>query len=365
MSRYRSEMSTQERLSRPRAYKSHNNSGRANERSDTSRGSNNSTTSALSSTGNGSITVQVDYTNNHVHTGKLPVEFIENIQNPLEGYPKLQKLRQLKRKQVLDHATRPYGCRVAPDRIIPTLNRWINIHKLQFDVIMIGALADNQFIYPILSQLPLHRLCAKPGFLFIWATTHKIQELSKLLNSDSWGKKFRRSEELVFVPINKDSPYNQTTEFELNSKVPLFERQQWHCWMCITGTVRRSSDNHLIHCNVDTDLQIASPDATTNGCVPDNLYKVVENFSNSNRRLHIMPSYIGYNLPVRVRPGWVILSPDSTLDNFDPARYQEELIGKSLIKNRSNASSENPHYLVPQNEEIEELRPKSPIITPR
>ncbi|CAH2354347.1 karyogamy protein Kar4p [[Candida] railenensis] len=306
-----------------------------------------------------------DFTDNYIHTGSPPISHVENSVNPLEGYPKLQKLRQLKSKQVADHATRPFGCRRKPDQIIPTVEKWIVENKLQFDVIMIGALADNQFIYPFLSQLPLHKLCSKPGFLFIWASTQKIRELTKLLNSEYWGKKFRRSEELVFVPLKKNSAYYPKTEFHHDdSSVPLFERQQWHCWMCITGTVRRSSDYHLIHCNIDTDLQMESitPERESNhenNAIPENLYRVVENFSNSNRRLHIIPSYLGINMPVRLRPGWVILSPDCIMDNFNPDKYQSELLRKSTIKSRSSSNG-SPHYLVPQTDEIDELRPKSP-----
>ena len=127
---------------------------------------------------------------------------------------------------------------------------------------MIGALVENQFILPILNSIPIHRLCSKPGFLFIWATTQKIQELTRLLNNDNFNKRFRRSEELIFLPIDDKSPY-YPHDSGATEVIPLFERQQWHCWMCITGTVRRSTDNHLIHCNIDTDLQIESPSDKT------------------------------------------------------------------------------------------------------
>lgn len=166
--------------------------------------------------------------------------------------------------------------------------------------------------------------------MFIWATTQKIQELTKFLNSDVCNKKFRRSEELVFVLVDKNSPYypNDSTDCK-----PLFTKHQWHCWMCITGTVRRSTDNHLIHCNVDTDLQIENNETNNSiNAVPDSIYKVAENFSNSNRRLHIIPSRIGYNLPIKLRPGWVIMSPDVLINNFDPSTYERDMYTKSMIR---------------------------------
>lgn len=87
-------------------------------------------------------------------------------------------------------------------------------------------------------------------------SARKIQELANLLNNEKW-KKFRRSEELVFVPIDKNSPFFPGIEQE---DTTLIERMQWHCWMCITGTVRRSTDGHLIHCNIDTDMTIETQD---------------------------------------------------------------------------------------------------------
>ncbi|RLV90913.1 Karyogamy protein KAR4 [Spathaspora sp. JA1] len=322
---------------------------------------------------NSTTQVELDYCNNYVHTGIPASKYIRNVNNPIEGYPKLAKLHQLKKQQIRKHALKPYGCRVPSDRIIPTLNKWIEVYGLKFDVIMIGALVENQFILPILNNIPIYKLCSKPGFLFIWSTTQKIQELTKLLNNDNFNKKFRRSEELIFLAIDKKSPYypgdfGGGTDLE---SLPLFERQQWHCWMCITGTVRRSTDNHLIHCNVDTDLQIESPSnkQKSANAVPEAIYRVAENFSNSNRRLHLIPSKLGYDTPIKLRPGWVIMGPDVLINNFDPVSYNEELYSKSMIKYKQvgvggqgagGYNNVTTQFLVPQTTEIEDLRPKSP-----
>lgn len=316
----------------------------------------------------------VDYCNHYVHTGEPGVKFIRNVKNPLEGYPKLAKLHHLKRLQIKKHTSQAYGVRCTTGEIVPTLNRWIENYNIRFDVIMIGALVENQFILPILNSTPIHRLCSKPGFLFIWATTQKIQELTRLLNNDNFNKRFRRSEELIFLPIDDKSPY-YPHDSGATEVIPLFERQQWHCWMCITGTVRRSTDNHLIHCNIDTDLQIESPSdktkqKSTYNAVPEAIYRVAENFSNSNRRLHLVPSKLGYSTPIRLRAGWVIMGPDVLINNFDPVKYNEELYAKSMIKYKPNngiAANTNTtttiQFLVPQTNEIEDLRPKSPIIS--
>lgn len=314
----------------------------------------------------------LDYSNYYLHSGQFPTLFIRNVEVQTEGYPKLQKLKELKLCQVEQHAVKPYGKRCSTRSIIPTLHEWAG-RGLQFDVIMIGALVENQFIVDILNLLPLFKLCAKPGFVFIWATTANIKQLTSLLNGEKWNKKFRRSEELVFVPVDEKSEYfapgvndgSFINEHNGNGQ-SLLLRKQWHCWMCITGTVRRSSDSDLIHCNVDTDLQIETKGGCKfhNDAVPETFYKVAENFSNSNRRLHIVPCNSGYKHPVRVRPGWVVMLPDVIIDNFDLQTYEQELHARSLIKYKSTSHNGSqrqvPQYLVSQTAEIEGLRPKSP-----
>lgn len=313
-----------------------------------------------------------DYTDNYVHTGRNPVRYIRNIKYPAEGYPKLSKLHLLKRQQTAKHAVRAFGARVPSNKIVSTLGNWINM-GLKFDVIMIGALVENQFIMPVLLNVPIYKLCARPGFLFVWSTTNKIKELTRLLNHENFQRKFRRLEELVFLPVNKDSPYYPRDDYGAGSRtgsasaaadgcaLPLFEKQQWHCWMCITGTVKRSTDQDLIHCNVDTDLQIELPGSgrPNNNAVPDAMYNVAENFSNSARRLHIVPSNIGYKTPVKLRRGWVIMSPDVLINNFSPAQYDLDLYSKSYVAHKQNTPVQ---FLVPQTDEIEELRPKSPMV---
>lgn len=317
---------------------------------------------------------EIDYSNHYLHSGKFPTEYIRNVRKQTDGYPKLQRLKDLKAQQVELHAITPYGVKCSTSDIVPTLNMWVNDYNLQFDVIMIGALVENQFIVDILNSLPLFKLCAKPGFVFIWATTANIKQLTTLLNGEKWNKKFRRSEELVFVPVDGESVYFgpgvndgiHSGESNGNNE-SLLSRKQWHCWMCITGTVRRSTDNDLIHCNVDTDLQIERKQIKQDymrDAVPETFYKVAENFSNSNRRLHIIPCNSGYEHPVRCRSGWVVMLPDVMLDNFDPAVYEQELHSKSFIKYKNVTVNGHlkqlPQYLVGQTPEIEALRPKSP-----
>lgn len=309
-----------------------------------------------------------NYTENHIQRDEFPQQYIRNKENPVEGYPKLQKLMVLKEQQLSQYSTKAYGCRMKVDKMTPYLRKWIAEDSLNFDVVMIGCLSENQFLYPILRSLPIDKLVSKPGFLFIWASSTKINELSRYLNEEIVTKKFRRSEELVFIPVDKESCFypgmaNGTDE-------SLLDKMQWHCWMCITGTVRRATDGHLIHCNVDTDLILenetplssnSSPQfdqskessskmkmssSRRNNCVPSEIYKIAENFSTATRRLHIIPGRTGLNTPVRPRKGWVIMSPDVMLNNFKPKEY---IIETEQLLN------------LPEDLEIERLRPKSPV----
>lgn len=289
-----------------------------------------------------------NYSNHYVKSDILPTSFVTNISNSLEGYPKLLRLRELKLVQIQQYSVKSYGSRIQPLDMVSRLTSLCDIYKLQFDVIMIGGISNTQKVLQLLRNIPLAKLCSKPGFLFVWTSRQQIEELSEILNQD-YNKKFRRSEELVFLPMSKSSKYYPKQDI-----YSVFENQQLQCWMCITGTVRRSVDQHLIHCNIDTDLQFENH--SDSNIVPDQMYRIAENFSNFNRRLHIIPNKVEFNRYVKPRPGWVIISPDILLNNFNPLMYQRELQSKSLINYKNNQMQ----FLVGQTDEIEDLRPKSP-----
>ena len=49
--------------------------------------------------------------------------------------------------------------------------------------------------------------------------------------------------------------------------------------MGIKGTVRRTTDGHLIHANIDTDIIISEEPPTGSTKKPDELYQVIERFA--------------------------------------------------------------------------------------
>lgn len=49
--------------------------------------------------------------------------------------------------------------------------------------------------------------------------------------------------------------------------------------MGIKGTVRRTTDGHLIHANIDTDIIISEETPTGSTKKPEELYRVIERFA--------------------------------------------------------------------------------------
>ena len=108
--------------------------------------------------------------------------------------------------------------------------------------------------------------------------------------------------------------------------------------MGLKGTARRSTDPHLIHCNVDTDVIVAE-EANENGkrVKPEELYTVIENFCQGLRRLEIFCS--------KQRRGWVSMDQAISLSTYDPVLYHNLWL---------------QGHLLGMTPEIDALRPKSP-----
>lgn len=84
--------------------------------------------------------------------------------------------------------------------------------------------------------------------MFLWVGAADSEGLERgrecLAN---WG--FRRAEDIVWVKTNKRAGDNPG-----GASSGIFASQKEHCLMGIRGTVRRSTDSHFVHCNVDTDV---------------------------------------------------------------------------------------------------------------
>lgn len=142
----------------------------------------------------------------------------------------------------------------------------------RFDVIVITPPADMP--WSDIAALPIRQISADPGFVFLWVGKGSEDGLERGRECFvRWG--FRRAEDILWVKRRRrarqgmDSALetgrdeNDTAEeaaMEGDGLGGVFAGQKEHCLMGIRGTVRRSTDSHFVHCNVDTDVMIWEDD---------------------------------------------------------------------------------------------------------
>lgn len=131
-----------------------------------------------------------------------------------------------------------------PPLILPTSPSQLaqSLAPHRFDVILV-----HPSYWRDTAALPIRQLSADPGFVFLWVGSADSEGLERGREClAKWG--FRRAEDIVWVKTNK------ATEEVGGASRGIFASQKEHCLMGIRGTVRRSTDAHFVHCNVDTDV---------------------------------------------------------------------------------------------------------------
>ena len=81
--------------------------------------------------------------------------------------------------------------------------------------------------------------------------------------------------------------------------------------MGIKGTVRRATDGHIIHANVDTDIIVSEEPPLGSTQKPEEMYHVIEHFSMGRRRLEL------FGEDHNVRPGWLTIGNSLSASNFN------------------------------------------------
>ncbi|KAG2174444.1 hypothetical protein INT44_006707 [Umbelopsis vinacea] len=283
-----------------------------------------------------------DYSQHFVDTNERPQNFIRNtsLVDRFSEYPKLQELISAKEDVVKATASLPWALQVN-----------LRKYKLQnlsckFDVIVIDPpweeycrrssvtafSARDVWSYNDVANLDIEAVAANPSFIWIWCgNSQNVSRGRQLLMK--WG--YRRCEDLIWVKTNKHMKGSRNV-----NDGEVLQHTKEHCLMGIKGTVRRSTDGHFIHCNIDTDV-IVSEEAPYNSTrKPEELYHIVEHFCLGTRRLELFGE--NHNL----RPGWVTLGCDLSYSNFTPKAYLQQLsMNGRLLQSTSR---------------IEDLRPKSP-----
>lgn len=274
-----------------------------------------------------------DYSNLFAKRNIFPQSSVTNIDNPFQGYPRLEKLHVLKQEHHDFNSSPPVCLRVPESKIRDTVFQMYK-QDVKFDVIMVNGCTES-FSVGILESLCIPKISARPGLLFLWVPSNKISEGRKVM--EEWG--YRHGEDITYHASSDSSPHCPD-RYSWQRQNSILRPTTWHCLMGLRGTLRRSTDTHLINCNIDTDVIIERKQQNT--AIPDEAYQLIENFTNMGRKIHILPTALPENLCVKPRKGWVIVSPDAfSVGKFNPSTYTSR-------------------KLIPVNVEIDILRPKTP-----
>ncbi|XP_015688185.1 N6-adenosine-methyltransferase non-catalytic subunit MTB [Oryza brachyantha] len=304
---------------------------------------------------------QNDYSQNFVDTGMRPQNFIRELDltSVAEDYPKLRELIQRKDEIVAKSASPPmyYKCDLRQHVLSP------EFFGTKFDVILVDppweeyvhrapGITDHIEYWNAeeIMNLKIEAIADTPSFVFLWVGDGVGLEQGRQCLK-KWG--FRRCEDVCWVKTNKK---NATPSLRHDSHT-ILQHSKEHCLMGIKGTVRRSTDGHVIHANIDTDIIIAEEPTDGSTKKPEDMYRIIEHFALGKRRLEL------FGEDHNIRPGWLTLGKGLSYSNFNKESYVKNFADKDgkvwQGGGGRNPPPEAPHLVV-TTPEIEGLRPKSP-----
>ncbi|XP_071734135.1 N6-adenosine-methyltransferase non-catalytic subunit MTB-like [Rutidosis leptorrhynchoides] len=305
---------------------------------------------------------QNDYSQNFVDTGLRPQNYIRELEltSVVEDYPKLRELIQKKDEIVANSATAPmyYKCDLREQVLSP------EFFGTKFDVILVDppweeyvhrapGVTDHMeyWSFEEIMNLKIEAIADTPSFVFLWVGDGVGLEQGRQCLK-KWG--FRRCEDICWVKTNK----TKSTPGSRHDSHTLFQRSKEHCLMGIKGTVRRSTDGHIIHANIDTDVIIAEEPPYGSTAKPEDMYRIIEHFSLGRRRLEL------FGEDHNIRSGWLTVGKDLSSSNFNSEGYVRNFADKDG-KVWQGGGGRNPPpeagHLVLTTPDIESLRPKSPM----
>ncbi|WCJ36686.1 N6-adenosine-methyltransferase non-catalytic subunit MTB [Euphorbia peplus] len=305
---------------------------------------------------------QNDYSQNFVDTGMRPQNFIRELEltNVVEDYPKLRELIQKKDEIVAKSASAPMYLKSD----LRDFELSSEFFGTKFDVILVDppweeyvhrapGVADHMeyWTFEEILNLKIEAIADTPSFIFLWVGDGVGLEQGRQCLK-KWG--FRRCEDICWVKTNKS---NATPGLRHDSHT-LFQHSKEHCLMGIKGTVRRSTDGHIIHANIDTDVIIAEEPPYGSTQKPEDMYRIIEHFSLGRRRLEL------FGEDHNIRSGWLTVGNGLSSSNFNSEAYVRNFGDKDgkvwQGGGGRNPPPEAPHLVV-TTPEIESLRPKSPM----
>ncbi|GAA5821051.1 hypothetical protein JCM3770_004352 [Rhodotorula araucariae] len=287
-------------------------------------------------------TIRNDYSGQYVQTGNRPQNHLRNtaVETRFSEYPKLATL--LAHKHALTASPRhsipptyldlPATADPSPSRMAAAL---ASLSPARFDAILLTP--PPSVSYAELAALDLGARAATPGFVWLWVGSGQagpgaggigLEKGRELLTR--WG--YRRCEDIVWLKTNTRDPERDL----VNEPVSLFNPTIEHCLMGIRGTVRRSTDSFLVHCNVDTDVIVWEGDEADPDLKPPELQSLIENFCLGTRRLHL------YGSPRALRRGWLTVAASST------APYASALVPLRPVEREGTAEEQDARWGAPR-----------------
>ncbi|XP_073272018.1 N6-adenosine-methyltransferase non-catalytic subunit MTB-like [Primulina huaijiensis] len=305
---------------------------------------------------------QNDYSQNFVDTGMRPQNYIRELEltSVVEDYPKLRDLIQRKDEIVAKSASHPmyYKC----DLREQVLSQ--EFFGTKFDVILVdppweeyvhrapGVTEHMEYwTFEEIMNLKIEAIADTPSFIFLWVGAGVGLEQGRQCLK-KWG--FRRCEDICWVKTNKT---NATPGLRHDSHT-LVQRSKEHCLMGIKGTVRRSTDGHIIHANIDTDVIIAEEPPYGSTAKPEDMYRIIEHFALGRRRVEL------FGEDHNIRSGWLTVGKGLSSSNFHSEAYTRNFAdkdGKVWVGVGGRNPPPEASHLIQTTPEIESLRPKSPM----
>jgi len=284
-----------------------------------------------------------------------PQNFI--LRNDVDFFPKIRSLIDAKNQQIDAHVLHE------PKYIVGDL-KYMDLRSIlgtEFESILVDppwfeyfarcggfnpqcthAEDCSPWTFEEIANLRIGDIAAPQSFCFLWCANKHVEQGSACLRR--WG--FTRIESVCWIKTSGNANRMRENFLPYGSSDLLFGTKE-HLLVGIKGTVSRNIHSYLIHANIDSDIVIT--DQEESGCMkkPEEVYRIIERFCNSQRRIELFGS--NHNL----RPGWVTVGRDISLgaSTYDPDEYMT----LTMIEKR----------FIPTTSEIEILRPKSPRITPR
>jgi len=305
-----------------------------------------------------------DYCQTFVDTGLRPQNFIRDLDYPsrYSEYPKIERLISLK-DNILSKRSTP-----AMSLKCDLKNFDLTSLGTKFDVILIdppwleyqtrvsGIYVAGEDLRPWsleeLRELKVGDIAEGQSFCFLWCGETHLEDSRMLFKK--WG--FRRIEDICWVKTNRLSPMDERGRVTQGSVMygdsAIVQRTKEHCVVGVKGTVKRSEDTHFIHANCDTDLIMEEEKEFGSTHKPSELYETIEHFCLGRRRLEL------FGLDRNMRDGWLTLGNGLTTSNWDKSLFLSWYEGDGAWP---DVRTHHGGKLIGSTQEIEVLRPKSPV----